>query len=157
MGFYRDYEGSTGITARRENQMERWKLGFRWFVWSRHSGSYASFLGGSPSQGTLGPILQRLIWGNPCGGCPIFLYLKTTLSPCLSRTFRGLSRPKENPQKLHLTTIKASMLTHIILPVRRPFRRAFADLSRPQKSTDFASLMFRLYIQCKQGFRTAPM
>ena len=67
------------------------------------------------------------------GGCPIFLYLKTTLSPCLSRTFRGLSRPKENPRKLHLTTIKASMLTHIILP----FRRAFADLSRPQKSTDF--------------------
>ena len=86
------------------------------------------------------------------GGCPIFLYLKTTLSPCLSRTFRGLSRPKENPQKLHLTTIKASMLTQIILPFRRPFRRAFAHLSRPQKSTDFASHMFRLYIKCKQGF-----
>ena len=87
------------------------------------------------------------------GGCPIFLYLKTTLSPCLSRTFRGLPRPKENPQKLHLTTItKAYMLTHIILPFRRPFRRAFADLSRPQKSTHFASHMFRLYIKCKQGF-----
>ena len=87
------------------------------------------------------------------GGCPIFLYLKTTLSPCLSRAFRGLSRPKENPQKLHLTTItKAYMLTHIILPFRRPFRRAFADLSRPQKSTHFASHMFRLCIKCKQRF-----
>ena len=79
------------------------------------------------------------------GSCPIFLYLKTTLSPCLSRTFRGLSRPKENPQKLHLTTIIAPMLTHIILPFRRPFRRAFADLSRPQKSIDFASHVPALY------------
>ena len=97
----------------------------------------------------LGSILVSPDFGKlPYGGCPIFLYLKTTLSPCLSRTFRGLSRPRENPQKLHLRTIKAYMLTHIILP----FRRAFADLSRPQKSTDFASHMFGLYIKCKQGF-----
>ena len=48
------------------------------------------------------------------------------------------------------------MLAHIILPFRRPFCRAFADLSRPQKSTDFASHMFRLYIRYKQRFRDGP-
>ena len=102
-------------------------------------------------------VVVSIVMTTIYGGCPIFLYLKTLLSPCLSRTFRGLSRPKENPQKLHLTTIKAYMKTHIILPFRRPFRRAFADLSRPQKSTDFASHMFWLYININKGFRTAPI
>ena len=76
-----------------------------------------------------------------------------TSKPPSRRAFRGPFAAQTKPaKKLHLRTIIAPMLKHIILPFRRRFRRAFADLSRPQKSIDFASHMFRLYIKCRQGF-----
>ena len=67
----------------------------------------------------------------------------------LSRSFAAQGKPTKTSSD---DDKKAYMKTHIIVPFRRPFRRAFADLSRPQKSTDFASHMFWLYIKHKQGF-----
>ena len=126
----------------------------------RETREYARSGGGLMFGGRL-PITSNVSCNFPCvssiGFSVIGIYLGVVQYSFISkppsrRAFRGLSRPQENPKKLHLTTIKAYMLTHIILSFRRPFRRAFADLSRPQKSTVLVSHMFRLYINCKQGF-----